>query len=112
MKTLFFALMIVFFGLSSQAKTVKHDLYITQQEMNFTGKPVNFALVVNGTIPAPTLEFTEGDLAEITVHNKLAKEEVSIHWHGLLLPPEEDGVAYVNTPPIHPGKSHSFRFPL
>lgn len=112
MKTLLFALMIIFWGLFAQAKTVKYDLHITRQDVNFTGKPVDFALMVNGGIPAPTLEFTEGDLAEITVHNKLSNEEVSIHWHGLLLPPEEDGVAYVNTPPIHPGKSHTFRFPI
>ena len=71
---------------------------------------MDFALTVNGGIPAPTLEFTEGDDAEILVKNGLANEEVSIHWHGILLPPLEDGVAYVNTPPIFPGKSRLFKF--
>ncbi|UOF01269.1 multicopper oxidase domain-containing protein [Bdellovibrio reynosensis] len=94
------------------AKTVRYELVIENKKVNITGKEVDFSLTVNGGIPAPTLEFTEGDDAEITVHNKLSDEEVSLHWHGILLPPEEDGVAYVNTPPIFPGKSHTFKFRL
>lgn len=94
------------------AKTVRYELNVARQDFNVTGKTVDFALTVNGGIPAPTLEFTEGDDAEILVNNKLIDEEVSIHWHGILLPPEEDGVAYVNTPPIHPGKSHLFKFKI
>lgn len=98
--------------ISSEAKTVQYELNVTRGKMNLSGKKtVDFALRVNGTIPAPTLEFTEGDDAEITVKNSL-NEEVSIHWHGLLLPPEEDGVAYVNTPPIMPGKSRVFKFKI
>src|SRR5690606_11158097 len=80
--------------------------------VNLSGKKtVDWALMINGGIPAPVLEFTEGDDAEIVVNNKL-DEEVSIHWHGILLPPEMDGVAYVNTPPILAGKSHTFRFKI
>ncbi|MBX3039211.1 MAG: multicopper oxidase domain-containing protein [Bdellovibrionaceae bacterium] len=95
------------------AKTVRYELVVEQKSMNLSGKKtVDFALTVNGSIPAPTLEFTEGDEAEILVINKFPKDEVSIHWHGLLLPPEMDGVAYVNTPPILPGQSHLFKFPI
>ncbi len=95
------------------AKTVRYELNVTKQSVNMSGKEtVDFALTVNGGIPAPTLEFTEGDDAEIVVQNKIPGEEVSIHWHGILLPPEEDGVAYVNTPPIHSGTSHTFRFKI
>ncbi len=91
---------------SGFATTVKYELLIENKPVNLSGKKtVDFALTVNGGIPAPTLEFTEGDVAEINVVNKLENEEVSIHWHGLLLPPEEDGVAYVNTPPIYAGKA-------
>lgn len=102
------------FLLSGQvfAKTVHYDLAIASQKVNITGEEVDWAITVNGGIPAPTLEFTEGDDAEITVTNHLPKEEVSIHWHGILLPPEEDGVAYVNTPPIFPGKSRTFKFKI
>jgi len=95
------------------AKTVKYELNIENRSINLSGKKeVDFSVMVNGSIPAPTLEFTEGDTAEITVNNKLQKEEVSIHWHGLLLPPIMDGVPYVNTPPIYPGKSFTFKFQI
>lgn len=106
---------LILFLLSAQAygKTVKYELVIENKPMNMSGKKtVDFALTVNGGIPAPTLEFTEGDDAEINVVNKLKNEEVSIHWHGILLPPEEDGVAYVNTPPIHSGTSRLFKFKI
>lgn len=96
----------------SQVKTVRYELHIANQKVNVAGKDVDFALQVNGGIPAPTLEFTEGDDAEITVVNDVSDQEVSLHWHGILLPPEEDGVPYVNTPPIFPGQSRTFRFPI
>lgn len=109
----FVVLLIGFlFSPGALAKVVRYELTISQQKMNITGKEVDWAITVNGGIPAPVLEFTEGDDAEITVINKLAGEEASVHWHGLLLPPEEDGVAYVNTPPIFPGKSRVFKFKL
>lgn len=98
---------------SASAAVVRRELTVARQEVNLSGrKTVSFALAVNGSIPAPTLEFAEGDEAEITVTNRLSDEEVSIHWHGILLPPEMDGVPYVNTPPIHPGDSFTFRFKL
>ena len=91
-------MILLFFANSVFAKTVRYELNIENKKVNFTGREVDFALTVNGGIPAPTLEFTEGDDAEIVVNNKLATEETSLHWHGILLPPEEDGVSYVNTP--------------
>ncbi|MCO5144502.1 MAG: multicopper oxidase domain-containing protein [Oligoflexia bacterium] len=113
MKNLFLLPLFLLLSNFSYAKTVRYELTITKSEVNLSGKKnVDFALMVNRSIPAPTLEFTEGDDAEITVKNGLANEEVSIHWHGLLLPPEEDGVAYVNTPPIFPGKERTFRFKI
>lgn len=106
-------LLVLLVPISALAKTVRYELSIANQPMNMSGKKsVDFSLTVNGGIPAPTLEFTEGDEAEILVKNNLAKEEASIHWHGILLPPEQDGVAYVNTPPIFPGKSHLFKFKI
>ncbi|MES2966633.1 MAG: multicopper oxidase domain-containing protein, partial [Patescibacteria group bacterium] len=91
-----FVCFTLIFSFEVQAKVVRYELSIRNEKVNMSGKKeVDFALTVNGGIPAPTLEFTEGDDAEILVRNNLPKEEVSIHWHGLLLPPEEDGVAYV-----------------
>ncbi|WP_345734826.1 multicopper oxidase domain-containing protein [Prosthecobacter algae] len=90
---------------------VEYDLYITEQTVSPAGKPVR-GLTINGGIPGPTLRFREGDFARIRVHNQLKDEETSTHWHGLLLPNQEDGVPHVTTPPILPGKTHTFEFEL
>ena len=78
--------------------------------MNFAGKEKR-AIAVNGQIPMPTLTFTEGDTAEIHVHN-LLKEETSLHWHGLFLPNKEDGVPNLTQMPIRPNTTHIYRFPI
>ncbi|MBC9935012.1 multicopper oxidase domain-containing protein [Chitinophaga qingshengii] len=91
-------------------KTIRYDLYVGDTMVHYSGK-MKHALAINGTIPGPTLHFTEGDTAEIYVHNTL-HEETSIHWHGLILPNEEDGVPYLTTQPIKAGQTHKFRFPI
>ncbi len=91
-------------------KTVRYDLYITDTLIHLSGKS-RPAIAVNGQIPMPTLTFTEGDSAVIYVHNKL-KNETSIHWHGLILPNQYDGVPYLTTRPIEPGKTHLYTFRL
>jgi FtsP/CotA-like multicopper oxidase with cupredoxin domain len=89
---------------------VIYHLYITDTTVNYTGKKRK-ALAVNGSIPAPTLDFTEGDTAEIYVHNTMMME-TSIHWHGLILPNQYDGVSYLTTKPIKMGETHFYNFPL
>ncbi|MBL9152204.1 MAG: multicopper oxidase domain-containing protein [Verrucomicrobiales bacterium] len=74
-------------------------------------RPVT-ALTVNGSLPGPTLRFRVGDTARIQVTNRLAREETSVHWHGILLPNAQDGVPHLTTPPIAPGATHTFTFPL
>lgn len=109
------ATMFVFLFLSSvaEAKLVRYELVATKGQVNLSGKKtVDFALMLNGQIPAPTLEFTEGDEAEIVVKNRIPHEQLSIHWHGLLLPSAMDGVPYVTTPPIHSGEDYTFRFKI
>ena len=91
-------------------KVVRYDLYVSDTTVNFTGKSKR-AIAVNGQIPMPTLSFTQGDTAEIHVHNKL-KESTSLHWHGLILPNKEDGVPYLTQMPIKPGTTHVYRFPI
>ncbi len=91
-------------------RTVRYDLYINDTIVNFTGKSKG-AIAVNGQIPMPTLTFTEGDTAEIYVHNNL-KEETSLHWHGLFLPNKEDGVPNLTQMPIKPGTTHLYKFPI
>lgn len=107
-------LVLLLLGLANaEAKVVHYELKATRGEVNLSGnKTVDFALMLNGSIPAPTLEFTEGDDAEIVVKNEIPGEELSVHWHGMLLPVEMDGVPYVTTPSIHTGESYTFRFKL
>ncbi len=90
--------------------TVTYRITIDEKMVNFTGKEVE-AMAVNNYIPAPTLTFTEGQNAVIYVTNNM-KVETSVHWHGLILPNFQDGVPYLNSPPILPGKTHKFEFPL
>lgn len=93
----------------SGSKVLVH-LYVTDTIVNYTGKQVG-AVAINGTIPGPVLHFTEGDTVEIRVHN-LMHMETSIHWHGLILPNEQDGVPYLTTAPIKEHSTHIFRFPI
>ncbi len=69
------------------------------------------ALLVNGQLPAPLLRWREGDTVTIHVTNHL-QEDTSIHWHGLLLPYQMDGVPGVSFPGIRPGETFTYEFPL
>ena len=91
-------------------KIVEYDLYISDKEVNYSGKK-SYGIAINGGIPGPTLRFTEGDSAIVRVHNQL-KEMTSIHWHGLLLPNRQDGVPFLTTPPIDAGETYTFQFPI
>ncbi|MFC0428196.1 multicopper oxidase domain-containing protein [Chryseobacterium scophthalmum] len=91
-------------------KTVTYHLYVKDTLVNYTGK-VKRAIAVNGQIPMPTLTFTEGDTAEIIVHN-LMDEETSLHWHGLMLPNKEDGVPMLTQMGIKPHSTYIYKFPI
>lgn len=91
-------------------KVVHYDLTVTDTLVNFSGKTKK-AIAVNGQIPMPTLTFTEGDTAEIVVHNLLS-EGTSLHWHGLYVPNKEDGVPFLTQMPIPPGETFTYRFPI
>jgi FtsP/CotA-like multicopper oxidase with cupredoxin domain len=67
------------------------------------------AVTFNGTVPGPTIRVTEGDSVEIAVRNDL-DEPTSIHWHGLHVPNDQDGVAGVTQDPIAPGETYTYRF--
>ena len=100
-------------GLSAPAfaKTQEYSLVIDKEAVNITGKPLK-RITINGGIPGPTLEFTDGDEAVIHVTNKM-KEDSSVHWHGLLLPGEMDGVPNFNGfPGIKPGETFTYRFKI
>ena len=88
-------------GNSDNLPVKEYTLTIDKKTVNKAGKDV-MGMTVNGTIPGPVLEFTEGEYAVIYVKNNM-DVETSIHWHGLLLPNFYDGVPYLTTPPIAPG---------
>jgi len=92
------------------AKTVEYDLTIEQQKVKIEGKTAD-GMTINGGIPGPVLRFKEGETARIHVHNKM-KFSTSIHWHGVLVPPGMDGVPYISFPPIEPGTTFTYEFPI
>ena len=93
------------------ARVVEYSLEISETVLSPAGQPVR-ALTLNGTVPGPVLRFREGEIARIHVRNRLAREETSTHWHGLLVPNLEDGVSHLTTPPIAAGESRTFEFLL
>ena len=86
------------------------DLVIAEQPVNFTGTTC-MATTINGSIPAPTLYLREGDEVTIRVTNTLSVSS-SIHWHGILLPFEMDGVPGVSFNGIAPGETFVYHFKL
>ena len=92
----------------NEGKTIVYHLYVRDSMVNFTGKERR-AVVINGSIPAPTLVFTEGDTAEIWLHNELS-EETSLHWHGVILPNRFDGVPFLTTRRIGPGDTYVYKY--
>jgi len=109
-KRLFILFFVVTITTSTEAAHRTVDLTITNQTVNFTGK-LDQAIAVNGQIPAPTLHFTEGDQVTIRVYNQLPVG-TTIHWHGLLVPWQMDGVEGVSQQAIPPNGVFSYQFTL
>ena len=84
------------------------DLTIAETPVNFTGTP-RMATTINGSLPAPTLRWREGDTVTIRVTNRLPVDS-SIHWHGILLPFQMDGVPGISYKGIAPGETFTYRF--
>lgn len=84
------------------------DLEIGEIPVNFTGA-ARTATVVNGQLPAPLLRWREGDDITIRVKNRLAAR-TSIHWHGLIVPADMDGVPGISFHGIAPGETFTYRF--
>ncbi|HKG05653.1 MAG TPA: multicopper oxidase domain-containing protein [Pedobacter sp.] len=102
---------LLFFSWNALAQKTKiYHLNVADTLVNYTGKSRK-AIAINGSIPGPELHFTEGDTAEVYVHNYL-NTETSIHWHGLILPNRYDGVPYLTTTPIKAGETKLFKFPI
>jgi FtsP/CotA-like multicopper oxidase with cupredoxin domain len=85
-------------------------LLIGHTRVSIEGKATH-AVTINGTVPGPLLRLKEGQRVRIAVTNTL-DEDTSIHWHGLLVPPEMDGVPGVSFPGIRGGETFVYEFPL
>jgi len=87
---------------------VEFDFTIAETAVNFTGSQ-RMATTINGSIPAPTLRWREGDTVTIRVTNRL-NVSTSIHWHGIILPYQMDGVPGISFDGIAPGETFTYRF--
>jgi FtsP/CotA-like multicopper oxidase with cupredoxin domain len=85
------------------------DLAIGESPMNITGA-ARMALTINGSIPGPVLRWREGDSVTLRVANRLSDEDTSIHWHGIILPAEMDGVPGLSFHGIRPGETYVYKF--
>ncbi|OIQ50859.1 Copper resistance protein A precursor [Pseudodesulfovibrio hydrargyri] len=98
-------------GTAAQSPVLKgkrFDLTLAPTPVNFTGTRC-MATAVNGSVPAPTLRWREGDTVSLNVTNNLA-EDSSIHWHGIILPANMDGVPGISYPGIAPGETFHYEF--
>jgi CopA family copper-resistance protein len=86
------------------------DLYLEHKHLLIGGKPGR-AIAINGSIPGPVIRMQEGKEALIRVHNRL-NESSSIHWHGILLPFNMDGVPGISFPGIAAGETFTYRYPV
>lgn len=107
---LVFFLVIIFFSISAIAANRTVNLIVSYKIVNFADKRVK-AIAVNNQIPAPTLHFKEGDQVTINVYNHLDRG-TSIHWHGVLVPWQMDGVEGVTQKAIPPGGVFHYHFTL
>lgn len=88
-----------------------HDIVIERHVVNVTGRD-RVGMLINGQLPGPVLRLKEGEDAVINVTN-LLDENASIHWHGLIVPPEMDGVPGISPgygDGIKPGETFTYRF--
>lgn len=86
------------------------DLSIGYQTVNMTGRE-RIANTVNGSLPAPVLRWKEGDTVTLRVKNNLAQDS-SIHWHGMILPSNMDGVPGLSFDGIKPGDTYEYQFDI
>ena len=109
-KLVIFLALLTVLPAMAEAKLVEYEFDINYKTVNFSGEDVQ-AMSVGSSIPAPTIEATVGDTLRVTFHNKMDVES-SIHWHGVLLPNDQDGVPYLTTSPIRAGQSFTYEYPI
>jgi L-ascorbate oxidase len=96
--------------LSFAASAGEYDLTVDRVQID-TGDFVKEGIGYNGASPGPILRFKEGEDVTINVTNNL-DEMTSIHWHGLILPYQQDGVPGISYAGIKPGETFTYQFPI
>ncbi|MFZ5814058.1 MAG: multicopper oxidase family protein [Bacillota bacterium] len=86
-----------------------YDLVLKKVMWDTGGGSWKEAYTVNGMVPGPTLRVKEGQLTRFRVKNEF-DEPSSVHWHGIILPAEMDGVAHLTQDPIEPGDTFVYEF--
>ncbi len=86
---------------------------LTCQLTNWEYAPGEYveAWTYNGAVPGPEIRVTEGDKIRVLVHNELP-QSTAVHWHGLMVPNAMDGVPGITQPPIKPGETFTYEFPI
>ncbi|MCF6336343.1 MAG: copper resistance system multicopper oxidase [Gammaproteobacteria bacterium] len=95
-------------GMAPVLSGTEFDLVVAETAVNYTGSP-RMATTINGSIPSPILRWREGDTVTIRVTNRL-NTSTSIHWHGIILPYQMDGVPGISFAGIAPGETFTYRF--
>ncbi|UVJ46525.1 copper resistance system multicopper oxidase [Pseudomonas sp. LS1212] len=95
-------------GLPSVLTGNEFDLFIGETPVNITGSP-RTAMTINGTLPGPLLRWREGDTVTLRVKNRL-DQDTSIHWHGIILPANMDGVPGLSFHGIAPDGMYEYKF--
>jgi len=84
------------------------DLFIGETPVNITGA-ARTAMTINGSLPGPILRWREGETVTLRVRNRL-KEDTSLHWHGIILPANMDGVPGLSFHGIAPDGMYEYKF--
>jgi CopA family copper-resistance protein len=95
-------------GETNALSGTEFDLFIGESPVNITGNP-RTAMTINGGIPGPLLRWREGDTVTLRVKNRL-KDMTSIHWHGIILPANMDGVPGLSFHGIEPDGTYVYQF--
>ncbi len=91
-----------------KAELLKYDIAITEKTIAINKNKI-VQLLLNGSSPGPTIKGKFGDTLEIKINNK-SNKDIIIHWHGVLLPNNQDGVAGVTQPAIKAKSAHTYKF--
>jgi FtsP/CotA-like multicopper oxidase with cupredoxin domain len=97
------------FELDGDVKVFRLTCQLTNRE--FAPGEFDEAWTYNGVVPGPEIRVTEGDKARFEVTNELP-QSTAVHWHGLVVPNDQNGVPFITQPPIKPGQTFTYEFPI